>query len=84
MVTDHAPLQCFFKQQDVNKCQIQWFQEFINTAILIVYQPSKQSAVTDVLSCSPILHDCMDKNADSQPPRYWLEAALSPLQQIAY
>ena len=43
------------------------FQELVDTPISIVYQPSKQAAVPNALSCSPILHDSMDKSADSQP-----------------
>ena len=39
MATDHAPLQHFFKQQDLNKWQTQWRQELVDTPISIVSQP---------------------------------------------
>ena len=45
---------------------MQWFQELIDTSILIVYQPGKQAAVPAGLYCKPILHNSTNKSADSQ------------------
>ena len=35
--------------------------------ILMIYQPGKQAAVPNALSCITSLHDYMDESADSQP-----------------
>ena len=67
MLMNHALLQYFFKQQDLNKCQTQWLQEFVETAILMLYKPGKQATIPNALSHSPIIHDCIDKSAVSQP-----------------
>ena len=64
-MTKHAPLQYFFKQQDLNKRQTPWLQELVDTAISILYGPGKQATVPDVLSHNPIFHESMDESADS-------------------
>ena len=66
-MTDHTPLQHFFKLGDLNNRQTRLLQELVNTPISIVDQPGKQAEVSDALSCSPILHKYMDESADSQP-----------------
>ena len=66
MVPEHEPLQYFFKQQDLNKCQIWCLQKFFDTPISIVYWPEKQATVPDALYCSPIHQDSMDESANSQ------------------
>ena len=65
-MTNYALLQYFFKQQDLDKHQIQWFQELIDTPISIAYLPGKQATVPDALSPSLILHESMDNSADYQ------------------
>ena len=66
-MTDHTPLQHFFKQLDLNKRQTLWLQELTDTPISIAYQPSKQATVPNALSCSPIHHEPKDMHTDSQP-----------------
>ena len=66
-MTDYALLWHFSKQQDLKKHQTQWLQELIDTRILIIYWPSRQAAVPDALSSSPIPRDYIDGIADSEP-----------------
>ena len=61
---DHAPLQHFFKQWDLNMCQTQWLQGPVDALILVVYWLDKQDAFSNTLSHSSILNDCIDKSAD--------------------
>ena len=64
---DHAPLHNFFKQQDLNKHQTYWLQEFIDTPTLKCYQPGNRATLLNILSYSPILYYAISKSADSQP-----------------
>ena len=54
-------------QKDLNKCQTLWLKELLATPFMKVHYSGKQGPVPDRLSKSPIIHNSVDKGANSQP-----------------
>ena len=68
----------------MNKRQTIWLQELVNTLILMVYWPDKQTSVPGAPSCSLIFHDSMNKSTDSQPSGIIQKFFLYFLWKTAY